>query len=314
MSLQTHFLRFHEIIQLTDADENATLREKRDRVLTRLRDGLKKAGRPTFTAFNQGSYAMGTGVEPVGGDYDIDVGVVFVGARPADPREVKRWVYEAVAGHTARVEWRRPCVTVWYQQGGEPVYHVDLPVYWQDSGGGLALAVGKEHSGADQRAWQACDPKGLIEAVKGYRSGEQRLQLRRVIRYLKRWKDHRFPAEGSAAPVGVGLTIAALERLQPAPWGAVTPAQSDDLAATLALVRSMIAGFHPVWSGGAWAERLVARVPVSPRDDVFARMTDQQMAEFKGRLQGLEAALETARRTQDPRHLAPVFGPAFPVT
>lgn len=313
MSFQTQFTKFHTTIQLTDSDENATLRQKRDAVLDRLRAGLKAAGRPTFTIFNQGSYAMSTGIEPVKKDFDIDVGVVFTGARPENPLEVKQWVYDAAFGHTQRVEWRRPCITVWYQSGGEPVYHVDLPIYWQDPWGRLALAMGKQHSAVGQRQWWDCDPKGLVEKVKNHLSGEDRLQFRRVIRYLKRWKDVQFPVEGNAAPVGIGLTMAALERFRASkPWNATTPAQYDDLGATLALVNSMIGGFRSTYREGRWVERLEAKVPVSPFDDVFARMTDQQMSEFKGRLAKLKENLETAQRTNDSRYLIAAFGSDFP--
>lgn len=315
MSFQTQFIKFHTTIQLTDADENATLRQKRDAVLDRLRAGLKAAGRPTFTMFNQGSYATSTGIEPVKKDFDIDVGVVFTGARPDNPLEVKQWVYDAVFGHTQRVDWRRPCITVWYQSGGEPIYHVDLPIYWQDSMGRLALAVGKQHSGPDQRGWKDSDPKGLVEKVKGHLTGEDRLQFRRVVRYLKRWKDVQFPVEGNAAPVGIGLTMAALDRFRPVkPWNATTPAQYDDLGATLTLVSSMIGGFRSVWREGCLVERLEAKVPVSPFDDVFARMTDQQMLEFKGRLVKLKEQLEAAHRTNDSSYLIAAFGSDFPAS
>jgi hypothetical protein len=68
-NVQKQFEQFHEIIKLDD--ENDTLREKRERVLTRLKDGLEKIFEdkeetaPTFSPFNQGSYAMSTGVIPL---------------------------------------------------------------------------------------------------------------------------------------------------------------------------------------------------------------------------------------------------------
>jgi len=68
MSLQSPFMKFHEAILLKRFDENAELREKRDRILKRLRDNLSV----TFEPFNQGSYSMGTGIKPLDGDYDID--------------------------------------------------------------------------------------------------------------------------------------------------------------------------------------------------------------------------------------------------
>lgn len=58
--------------------------------------------------------------------------------------------------------------------------------------------------------------------------------------------------------------------------------------------------------------RLTARMPVAPRDDVFARMTDQQMSEFKVRLDKLAGWLDEARRTGCTGPLRRAFGVAFP--
>src|SRR5262245_46723030 len=119
MLLQPLFRRFEENIKLARFDENAELREKRDRVLKRMRENMQMK----FEWFNQGSYAMGTGIKPLDGDYDIDIGIVFdIDRRKYDPVTVKQWVYKAVEKHTGRVEWRRPCITVYYQQAGEGLY------------------------------------------------------------------------------------------------------------------------------------------------------------------------------------------------
>lgn len=314
MTIQRKFLHFHNTIQLTDADENATLREKRDLILDRLRGGLRARGLPTFTTFNQGSYATGTGVQPVNGDFDIDVGVVFSGARPDNPLEVKRWVYEAVEGHTTRVDWRKPCITVWYQSRGELIYHVDLAVYWQDSSGRLFLAMGKQHSGVGQRDWQHADPKTLVTLVKDHLDGEDRRQFRRVVRYLKRWRDVQFPVQGNAAPVGIGLTVQAMQHFRPVGnrWGN-SPGLYNDLAALHGVVEAMVRSFRRTWGPDGWVERLVARVPVGPNDDVFARMTERQMLEFKRRLAVLADQLGTVARYDDSGHLLAAFGDDFPV-
>lgn len=241
---QKAFRQFHEEIRLTDADHNAVLREKRDRVLTRLRDNLK-AQRRTFTMFNQGSYAMSTGIQPLDGDYDIDVGVIFEGSHRPEPMAVKQWVYDGVYGHTGKVLWKHPCITVQYQRAGEAVYHVDLPVYWRDGWGRLYLARGKQHSGAAHREWREEDPKAFIERVKSYGSGEGRKQFRRTIRALKRWRDVHFPSHGAAAPVGVGLTVLALQGFQPHHNTFFSPSDSDydDLAALIAFVETLRNGF-----------------------------------------------------------------------
>ena len=311
-TFQSRFLRFHNAIKLGNTDENATLREKRDRVLKRMRDrGL------TFTWFNQGSYAMGTGVIPVQADYDIDVGIVFTGdMRPADPLTAKQWVYDAVLGHTTSVEWRRHCIRVQYVKAGEPTYHVDLPVYWKDRwSSALSLAVGKRHSGVGHKEWQEADSRGLVNRVTSHLDGEDHWQFRRVVRYLKRWKDEHFPVMGNAAPVGIGITVAALVGFTAAKdWNVSTSAGYDDLGATLNLVNRMRGAFTNTFHDGEYAYRMVQRLPVKPFNDVFERMTNQQMKEFKQRLDTLASRLDTAKRIGTADELVRAFGADFPVT
>ena len=306
---QSKFLRFHQSIQLGNTDENATLREKRDAVLRRMRDkGL------SFESFNQGSYAMGTGVIPVGADYDIDVGIIFSdGERPSDPLAAKQRVYDAVDGHTTTVEWRRHCIRVQYVKSGTATYHVDLPVYWKDRWGNLSLAVGKWYSGIGQKEWQDADPKRLVSLVTDHLNGEDRMQFRRVVRALKRWKDVHFPTTGNAKPVGIGITLAALQWFSSSKdWGATTSAGYDDLQATIDLVNRMRGAFSFTWHEGTVAERLVVRVPVKPHKDVFERMTNQQMKEFKERLDTLATRLASAKASGSTAELVRAFGADFP--
>lgn len=297
MTMQREFRRFHEAIQLKRFDENALLREKRDRVLTRLRQGLERAfpyrsQRPTFQSFNQGSYEMGTGVKPLNGDYDIDVGLLFnVDARSHGPLDVKGWVYNAVASHTQRVEWRRPCITVFYQQAGEPLYHVDLAVYANGSWGHTQIAMGKQHSGAGHFSWENSDPRELTKLVTQRFSGEDGAQFCRVIRYLKRWKDVNFSNQGNAAPTGIALTACAYQWFTPrkaSVWGG----EYDDLSALRGLVDSLLSRFSMGW--GQSSSRIAVHLPVAPQNDLFESMTDQQMFEFKRRLEQLSGALGDA--------------------
>ena len=311
MDFQPIFRRFHETIQLKRFDEHAELREKRDIVLKRLRDNLKLK----FEWFNQGSYAMGTGVKPLNGDYDIDIGIVFdINSREHDPVTVKGWVYGAVENHTARVEWRRPCITVYYQQAGEAKYHVDLAILAKDTySNGLCLALGKQHSSSEMRQWQPDDRSGFMKAVEQKFSGEDAGQFRRVIRYLKRWKDVQFASEGRAAPTGLALTIAAYSWFQPKNGYVDGRLDYDDLGATQALVGSMLRSFTQKWGNdGRPTPRLTLTFPTDPRDDVCARMTDQQMLEFQQRLTQLNAWLEEARRLGTTTSLQRAFGDQFP--
>lgn len=318
MSLQPLFRRFHEAIQLKRFNENAELVEKRDRVLNRLRENLvvRSGERASFQPFPQGSYAMGTGIKPLQGDYDIDVGIQFAfDYRQYDPVEVKSWVYKAVYGHTARVEWRRSCITVYYQQEREPLYHVDLAIMARDPAtGGVRLAIGKEHSSLDQREWQPDDRKSFMDDVERKFTDEKAAQFRRVIRYLKRWKDLHFPREGHAAPTGLSLTVAAYKWFEPMATFAAGGQEYDDLSATTALVSRIRQNFGQARdpASSRMIPRLSLLFPFAPRDDVFERMSHQHMVEFHSRLDELEQRLNQARRTGSTDALRMAFGDDFP--
>lgn len=330
-NVQRQFEQFHDAIKLGHYDENAELREKRDRVLHHLENGLQRLFAdkgekpPVFESFDQGSYAMGTGVKPLDSDYDIDEGLRFKIAKNdhRDPVVVKEWVYRALEGHTQRVEVRRPCVTVYYQERDEPVYHVDLAVYSDgscNSDGKIYLAKGKLNSDENHRFWEEADPQGLIACIKNhFQDSEDAAQFRRTIRYLKRWKDVKFPHRGNAAPIGIGVTVAAYYWF--APEKIVNTFDNtrryDDLASLQRFVRAMLGHFRPVYSNGAWVERLQVPLPVAPRTDLFEKMTDTQMADFKAKLEKLLDAIEAAREMVDPVEACTLlrgqFGDDFPV-
>ena len=76
VNLQSEFEEFHENIKLKEFDENSILREKRDILLDKLKKNISEEA-ASYTTFNQGSYAMGTGIKHEDGDYDIYVGIRF---------------------------------------------------------------------------------------------------------------------------------------------------------------------------------------------------------------------------------------------
>jgi hypothetical protein len=330
--LQRYFDTFDSKIKLGRFKENKTLREKRDAVVKKLRTRLpelfKERGEkaPTFTEFDQGSYAMGTGVKPLEGDYDIDEGIFFdirTGDHP-DPLKVKRWVQDALDGHTTHpVEIKRPCVTVTYQLDKEPVYHVDLPIYAHDGvNTAMYLARGDENTPLTKRTWEQSDPIGLCTAIEDRFSdtGEAK-QFRRCIRYLKRWRDIKFDARGNAAPVGIGITVAAYYWFTSERTLIDSTANSyryNDLVALRRFIEQMINHFHTEYCDGEWVKRLSVTVPVAPKDDPFQRMTNVQMAAFREKLQKLLDALVYAeQREVEPeaacKELRKQFGDDFPV-
>lgn len=264
-------------------------------------------------------------MKPLDCDFDIDVGLRFEVAKDdyPDPVEVKQWVYDALDGHTKKVEMRRPCVTVFYQSGDEPRYHVDLAVYSSadaNADGKTYLAKGKEGSLPENRLWEEADPDGLVAVLTGKFSGDAWEQFRRCLRYLKRWKDTKFTSNGNAAPVGIGITLAANNWFSPKSKVVDAFAAKtcpDDLGALLDFVDAMCRRFSQVFRDGEWADRLVVELPVAPYNDVFEKMTNKQMADLEENLQKLSGILNEALKEADPvvacKKLQKAFGQDFPV-
>lgn len=308
-AVQKQFEDFHNAIKLDEDNENSTLREKRDTLIKALKAKLP-ADVPTFEAFNQGSYSMFTGVVPVDGNYDIDVGLVFDCKQDkyADPVTLKKQVRDALDSNFRTVVIRRPCVTVNYLVDGVPDYHVDLAIYAKRDDDRLALAKGKENSASEFRVWEVSDPKGLTDIIRtAFTDSEKLAQYRRCIRYLKRWRHVQFRNGG--APLSIALTVAAREWFQP---NFSTAGKPLDLLAMLDWTNAMLSRFESVFTleDGLYS-RLKIQLPVTPYGDLMERMTKGQMENFHERLQALRDALEAAESEDLPEDACKILTKQF---
>ncbi len=317
MDFQPLFRRFDEKIKLHRYQENKELVERGQVVLDHIRQNI--AVPHSFDFFWQGSYAIGTGTQPVNGDYDIDIGVEFnVRHDEHNPVTVKRWVYNAVKNLKSDgqlqpdVRWRGPCITVYYQRANEPKYHVDLAVMVKERyGRGVCLARGREN---EQGQWERDDRRGFVESLDRRFTGSDGEQFRRVIRYLKRWKDVQFPPEGVWAPSGFALTIAASNWFRPAKASWYHDVTYDDLEATRLLVQRIHGEFRQHWDGQnrRYAHSLPLQFSYAPQDDVMAKMVPEQHQQLFQRLEQLVQWLDEARRTGTTAPLRKAFGNDFP--
>lgn len=323
--VQHHFDAFHRNIRINRA-EGGILRQKREivcnKLAVRLPQIFEAAGEecPGFGFRDQGSYQMQTGTFPLNRDFDIDLGMYFeIDPDEYHPVKLKRAVYEALRGHTKDVRIRRPCVTVQYQHAGEPSYHVDIAIYSdgsQSPDGMPRLALGKDRSGEDFCGWQVSDPLGLSSEVIGSYEGAELRQFRRVVRYLKRWKDVRFSPSGNEAPRGIALTVACHQHFAAESFQDDTP---DDLEALRGVVNGILDSFilrSPSSRGGP-SHDVAIMLPVEPYSDLCERMTPRHKTRFYEELLWLFEVLETVKRGRSEekacRRLRRVFGAAFPL-
>jgi hypothetical protein len=304
--VQSLFELFHKNIR-TYYEINETLREKKDIIVRRVKAHLAKNGRPTCQEYLQGSYKMKVGICALeGSDFDIDVGLRFAfDASKYPASEVRDWVFEAVDGHTEDVESKGPCVRVTYKDG----YHVDLVSYawWDDE-----LGVEQHRLAHRDDGWKPADPPALVQWVRDARvpfadtkdTGTQTDQLRRVVRYLKRWNDHAIRGESPEKPTGLALVLLAKQHLS-MPALTWTGAPDDRLA-----VERVARG------AAATVGRIIAFKPTPQYEDMYGRLDDTAMAALKARFGKLRDALVDAGTATDPKVacklLRQVFGEDFP--
>lgn len=322
VNLQKEFLDFHDEIKLDD--ENQTLRDKRDILLKKLKDNISDEA-ASYTHFNQGSYAMGTGIRPEDGDYDIDVGLRFDISKDdyPDPIKVKKWVKDALDGHTKSVEIRRSCVTVTYQSEGEALYHVDFAVYAaNNSDDKLYIAKGKEFSTDENKFWDLSDPLGLMDTIKEKFSEDDRKQFRRVVRYMKKWRIHKFTTSGNSGPTGIALTALAYDLFavnSTKDW-ASEKITYDDFSALLNFVNAIKNKFTLIWDSedSCFYHKIYQELPVDPKNDLFEKMTNKQMDGFYTKISDMISTLEDVKgktkKSEACKLLIELFGTEFPAT
>lgn len=321
MSVQTEFLAFHDRIKL-DYDVRSELKKKRDILIGILRDSCKLPG---FEVLNQGSYSMHTGTEPLDEkEYDIDVGLRFnINSSDYEPIELKNIIQDILKDHTDYgAVIKKPCVTVTYKKDGEAAYHVDLVVYAYenkaDHDSQMYLARGKD-SIPDEICWEKSDPKGLIDYINDAVNNDNCEQYRRVIRYIKRWKNLKFDSDGHAEPASIGITLITADHFE-----AYTSDDGyDDLNAVLSLANSIngLFKFESVNDKGRCLYRIKYPMPSSlsfeSDTDAFVKMTDSQMTDFKDKIEKLIRDLDTVKEEADEveqcKKLQKIFGDDFHV-
>ena len=191
MNFDKQFKEYHEKIKLSSSKKRELIGDKdkkgsRDALRDRIKKDFKEKGRKQPKFFMQGSFSMNTTINPLSAEYDLDDGVYLQNidtSRPIKewetPETVHKWIVDAVDGHTSRNPTdKNLCVRVHYADDRK---HIDLPIYAQDDTYYLAVKG---------KGWVESDPKEIKDWFLG-EVKDKGEQYRRVVRYLKGWKDFR---------------------------------------------------------------------------------------------------------------------------
>ncbi|MEK5177816.1 cyclic GMP-AMP synthase DncV-like nucleotidyltransferase [Paenibacillus odorifer] len=286
------FASFHDEIYL-HSEKKESLRTSRNSIRKKIKKYFKETlglTEPKF--YGQGSYMMNTMVNPIEGEYDIDDGIYIEHLKKEDeenwdtPIKVHNWIVKAVTGHTSTAPIdKNTCVRVIYKNE----YHVDLPIYVKKEGEHPKLA----HK---SKGWVDSDPKELTKWFND-QVKEKGDQLKRIVRYLKAWKDHK---EGDIKlPSGMVLTILAANHF-------VTDYPDEDDAALTATVKAIYDELSVSFS--------LTR-PVFP-DEELLDWSDSKQENLLTKLDNLikkaEKALEEQDKTKASKKWIDVFGDRFP--
>jgi hypothetical protein len=207
---------FHNVKVTLSKSQQDEMRSRRDNGRTRLENGLKLDGHPTFYEMaSQGSYQMRTMVQDDDNEYDIDDGVYFTkdslidNKRELTPFEARTRVCEALKWDgrlKMDAEVKNNCVRQDYPAG----YHIDIPVYRimqdEDENGVIynyfELASGYEWVKSDARAVTKWFNNIVGELNTGATDGSQ---LRRIVKLTKKLARSR-DAWKSKTTSGISIT------------------------------------------------------------------------------------------------------------
>jgi hypothetical protein len=267
---------------------------------------------------------MGTGILPREDDFDIDVALVF-NSQTNDfltPIALKNTVYTALNKQFQRdVQYKRHCIRVQYRKSNEPIFHVDFAIYAKDSSSWFnkSLCIAKGHPNSENafKVWEPSDPKELVNKINSKFSGKESAQFKRIIRFLKAWKDYTFEdVNDNGTPTGISLTACAYQWFVPifendSCWD-TGPIWPNDLKAMIDLVSKMEAQLS--WS----SQSISIHLPVTPYNNLFEKINKnkQHITIFQRRLLALKQALLEAQSAPNQvvavSKLQSVFGSRFP--
>lgn len=288
------FLRLDEEVKLKPKKKE-TLRTSRNALRTKIQNYFKdtlKVSQPKF--WGQGSYMMNTTLVPIEGEYDIDDGVYLMHLAETSEESwpatstVHNWVKKAVDGHTNTPPVNKnTCVRVIYKDD----YHIDFPIYIKSNDADHPKLAHLSEG------WIDSDPKELTnwfnDEVKD--KGDQ---LKRIVRYLKAWKDYK--KGNNKFPSGMVLTILAANHF-------ASGYEEDDDSALIATIQNIYDELDSSFS---------LKRPVFPNEELLDGWSESSIESFMTKLSDFlgkgQTALEEDDKTKASEKWIKVFGDRFP--
>lgn len=278
MKLKKEFEQFFKNIVIDD--EINTLIQKRTilqgEIESKLPDILEDHGislkKTDIRIIDQGSYKYRTTIHADVVDRDVAVMIPLDIEDNPDPRKIKGYLRDSINTPVRTVEIKEPCVRAAYYKDGEEYLHIDLPLYAED-GDKVYLARGKEYG---TYGWESADPDGLNADLCGKINGNP--QLRRVICYLKKWKNVHYanPVSDHQVPPSIGLTYLVCDSFE-----AQSSADGDDdLLALQKTVRNICNRFvvSKDYNGNVTSASISRYLSVQPYTDIFQKMKDSSVS------------------------------------
>jgi len=322
MGIQTQFKKFHDTIKLSRVDDAySDAREKDDSITAQIKTAFSDAGYPVKNTFIQGSFATHTAIKAIDGDFDLDRAIVIDSDdAPENPVDCKVTLDNVlVARGFKNSKIKKPCVTADYSSLN---LHIDFPVYRHGFILEHRLAVGRRNSDEDNREWASSDPQGLIDWVNNRDcegrwsdlSDDEMSQFRRIVRYIKRWRDVQY-----ADPkyiYSIGLTIMLKRSLTPSFNDDDKP---NDLLALYNTIDCILdeRDFFTLTKTDPEKYNIQVDLPVSPNADIFQKHGETVGTELRNKLVRLRKKLKEAIDEENLKKqceiLHKMFGDDFPI-
>lgn len=274
MKLKKEFEQFYKDIRI-DSEQN-TLIQKRETLEGEIKDkfpgimeehGIELKKRD-IRMIDQGSYKYHTTIRAEVVDRDVAVMIPLNIEENSDPRIIKGYLRDSIDITVRTVQIKEPCVRAAYHKDDEEYLHIDLPLYAKD-GDSIYLARGREFG---TPLWEPADPDGLNDDLCGKINGND--QLRRVICYIKKWKNIHYanPVSDNEVPPSIGLTYLACDCFE----SQSTTDGDDDLLALQKTVQNICNKFSITRdSNGIITSADISRhLPVQPGTDIFKKMKE----------------------------------------